>query len=464
MKSIDGKGVNEIEQDFLPYFDVGNELSNHRNMAQLLTYRRFNLPDNDHSFFELVNTTPSRGNAVKSHTFDLYWEIEDGLPSYAQHHQAFAGNGSNSPHTAIAMEATIAKQRQEYARKMSALLAKHPGSSRSELEARLQDEVFDAYRPKYEATLVEHFQAMEVIPDSSCQMASGVSEPLPIPGYVFRYGPYMLGLVRIPDYTPSIVGKGYAEAIDAYSESYRCLLEKMSKTVDGLIIDQTNNGGGYLEYMNRLSQLFIDGSGPGTAHYIPTDRKWQRQFSDAARYAETVAPGSYETNFYRSIYRQLVNAARAGESRIGPISLSGAFRTLNEDKAFTFLKPVVVAIDSLDASSADAFPEVMKRNGHLLFGERTMGAGGCVEMSDPLTNSQYGMSMTRSMFFGDAQNDEEVADETFIENNGVQPDVEYSLQAADLVAPVQFTQYIQALADTTVSHIESKHDSEKKEE
>jgi C-terminal processing protease CtpA/Prc len=94
-------------------------------------------------------------------------------------------------------------------------------------------------------------------------------------------------------------------------------------------------------------------------------------------------------------------------------------------------KPLVVLIDELAASCADVFPMLIKNNHAApLFGRRTMGAGGNVEGFGPLTNSLATLSLTRGTFTSH-QDDEAYVPSDFVENNGVQPDIEHIITASD---------------------------------
>jgi C-terminal processing protease CtpA/Prc len=115
-------------------------------------------------------------------------------------------------------------------------------------------------------------------------------------------------------------------------------------------------------------------------------------------------------------------------------------------------KPRLVLIDELAGSCADIFPMLIKEN-HLapLFGRRTIGLGGNVEGFGPLTNSQATLSLTRGLFTTH-QDDETYATADFVENNGVEPDIEHVITAADFRSG--FIGYVTHFSDVIVDLIE----------
>ncbi|HTV19963.1 MAG TPA: S41 family peptidase, partial [Polyangiaceae bacterium] len=101
------------------------------------------------------------------------------------------------------------------------------------------------------------------------------------------------------------------------------------------------------------------------------------------------------------------------------------------DDQYVWTKPRLVLIDELAGSCGDAFPMLIKANHTApLFGRRTMGLGGNVEAFGPLTNSLATLSLTRGTFTSH-QDDETYVPGDFVENNGVQPDIEHVITAAD---------------------------------
>jgi hypothetical protein len=124
-------------------------------------------------------------------------------------------------------------------------------------------------------------------------------------------------------------------------------------------------------------------------------------------------------------------------------------KDLPPDPVYVWTKPRLVLIDELAGSCADVFPMLIKRNAAApLFGRRTMGLGGNVEMVGTLTNSTAQLRLTRGLFTTH-RDDETYAKEVFVENNGVQPDIEHEITAADFRAGFvdYMTHFSSVLAD-----------------
>jgi C-terminal processing protease CtpA/Prc len=90
--------------------------------------------------------------------------------------------------------------------------------------------------------------------------------------------------------------------------------------------------------------------------------------------------------------------------------------------------------DELSVSNADIVPNVLKVNDVApIFGQRTMGGGGNVEVVATLSNTQAQLHLSRGLFtVYDPTN--AYPESTFIEDNGVVPDVSYSHTLADFRA------------------------------
>src|SRR5262249_14863902 len=97
-------------------------------------------------------------------------------------------------------------------------------------------------------------------------------------------------------------------------------------------------------------------------------------------------------------------------------------------------KPVVMLIDELSVSCGDFVPLLFRANGlATLFGQTTMGGGGNVEVTGPLPNTLMTLSISRGLatVFDPTGAYPEAS---FIEDNGVQPDVVHAHTLADFRA------------------------------
>lgn len=222
---------------------------------------------------------------------------------------------------------------------------------------------------------------------------------------------------------------------------YRALFEDYEKEVDVLLLDQTHNGGG--SYCVDFFSLFVDEQVPGFVQATNADRKWMRSFDQNwARKLGTTA--DMVTYMSHEIEHAIDNNQRLST----PIPLSGDF-LVSPDKKYTWKKPMLVMIDELAASCADAFPMLVKRNKVAkLFGVRTVGAGGNVEPVVELNHSGAQIRMTRGLFTT-YRSDNLYQDSDYVENNGVHPDIVYKHTVAD--ARKGYVGYLRAASDAAVA-------------
>ena len=246
---------------------------------------------------------------------------------------------------------------------------------------------------------------------------------------LYRYNGKIILLVRQPSYSHDKATEGFSNA--DYMNEYQAILDQYEPFVDGLVVDQTNNGGG--SYCEDFFTLFIQQQQSGFVQRMNTDRKWVIDLHDWAKEVDPVLQSEMSRSLVNGA--NLVEAAYdAGKNLSEPIALMGGRNLVDPNRAYTWKKPFIVLINELSASCADAFPLLIKASGVAkLFGERTMGAGGNVEEVVQLSNSQAAVRMTRGLFSFYHANGL-YPDQDFVENNGVQPDVPFAPTVADFRA------------------------------
>lgn len=237
-------------------------------------------------------------------------------------------------------------------------------------------------------------------------------------GALYSYGGKTLLLIR---------QSAYDDATElAY---YRALLDQYDNFVDGLVVDQTHNPGGSILYCTGFARLFTASAGQNFVQAYNADRKWVNDLRDAVELADPDLT-TEEALRFELLATRIEQAYDAGQALTEPLPLLGGNQLL-PDEQYVWTKPLLVLIDELAGSCADIYPMLVKNN-HIapLFGRRTMGLGGNVEGFGPLTNSLATLSLTRGIFTSH-QDDETYSPADFVENNGVQPDIEHVITAAD---------------------------------
>ncbi len=258
-------------------------------------------------------------------------------------------------------------------------------------------------------------------------------EPAPVFAMLYRYKEKMVFLLRIHSYKVPNQRQ--------YLATYRLLLKKYRNVADVLVLDQTNNPGGQVTYMENLAKLFLVKPSNGLCFVPRADRMWLAKYADII----PVIEDDYIRTMYQTYFDNINQAHENGDFLAPPISFTLS-PTLNNRNVWD--KPIVLLINELSVSAADAFPLILKENKRAtLFGERTVGGGGNVENMPALPNSGVVISLTRSMFYLN-RGDNNFSIDDVIENNGVYPHIPYRLDIED--HQNYFINYIRAFSETAI--------------
>lgn len=232
-------------------------------------------------------------------------------------------------------------------------------------------------------------------------------------------------LLRQPGYSPEKLGD-----VDLFINVYRAILDQMQDKVIGLVIDQNHNPGGYLHYAEKFYRLFINDRVPGFVVRTRTDRRWIVDYYESAKEVDKdlKSQQALKISFYGSLIEK---ANEAGEFLSPAVPLSQAEYYIAPDEKFTWKKPLIILADELSGSCGDIVPMLMTRNKTAkFFGQRTMGLGGNVEKVADLTESGAQLRLTRSLF-NVYREDGVYAPESWVENNGINPDKKYEISLDD---------------------------------
>jgi Peptidase family S41 len=232
-------------------------------------------------------------------------------------------------------------------------------------------------------------------------------------------------LLRIPDYEPQD-----AEAALNY---IRALFDDQQAQVDGLVLDETHNPGGSVDFAFGVVSLLAKKTVNSMVQEMHADRLWIQSFASAADQVSQGNPNDPFAIALRADAHLVDDAYSAHKSLSVPIPMFTITPTLDADPAH-WTKPVMMLADELSVSCADFVPLLFQSNGvGVLFGQRTMGGGGNVEQVATLTNTQGQLSISRGL--GTVYDPTgKYPDSRFIEDNGVTPDVLYTHTLADFRA------------------------------
>jgi C-terminal processing protease CtpA/Prc len=165
--------------------------------------------------------------------------------------------------------------------------------------------------------------------------------------------------------------------------------------------------------------------------------EWVQSISSSLEQAKAAGAPQSILDLLQAIKDQIVAANAANRGRTQPIPLDDvtidrAPATDSAGNRIASTKPLLVLIDELTASAGDAFAATIQDNWRgLLFGRRTMGAGGNVVTWEAGSYSQGIMTLTESLMnrkFPVQTN--EYPEAPYVENIGVYPDflVDYMTQ------------------------------------
>jgi hypothetical protein len=279
----------------------------------------------------------------------------------------------------------------------------------------------------YNAATSAAFDITPVTPNAQMLAKYGV-DPGAVPADIFSalysYAGKSILLIRQSSYD--------ADDSDTRIAYYRAILDQYDDFADGLIVDQTHNPGGSIQYCVDFARLFLSQPGQNFVEAFNTDRTWINDLRGAAASIDPTLSSEQSQEY--ELRAAVVEKAYDAGQRLAPPQPLYLDKDLPPDPAYVWTKPRLVLIDELAGSCADVFPMLIKRNAAApLFGRRTMGLGGNVEMVGTLTNSTAQLNLTRGLFTTH-RDDETYPKEGFVENNGVQPDIEHEITVADFRA------------------------------
>ena len=284
----------------------------------------------------------------------------------------------------------------------------------------------------------------------------------PPPGFVLRLGAGVndfflsgtyvangvrIGLIRIPTMSPP----NFALALQQLDQE----ITYFNQNTDGLVVDVMRNPGGIISFVEAAAQRFIPRPFRTMGFEIRATAAWLFSFAAQLTSAElSNAPPEVIQNL-RNIYNEVLSAYNEHRGRSAPVPLNatGSFTLPPAPNAYT--KPMLVLTDEFSASGADMFPALIQDNQRgLLFGMRTMGAGGSVVGYNATAYTESFFRITVSLMNrGRVIQAPGFPPAPYIENIGVRPDIvqDYMTRANLLGAGAA---YRQAFTDAIVSLVQ----------
>ncbi|HKU44802.1 MAG TPA: S41 family peptidase, partial [Polyangiales bacterium] len=265
----------------------------------------------------------------------------------------------------------------------------------------------------------------------------------------YRFGGKTFLLLRIHSYhLPDGV-----RPTDALNYLSALLLEQAPR-VDGLVLDQTHNGGGDIWLAELVAGLLSAKPVRALVEAVHADRRSLDTYLRVAEQLRSAAPFEQRAAWLEAAMngaRQIDAANSANQPLTAPIPLVFPPVTSFETNPNHWTKPFIVLADELSASAADFLPLLVEANElGPVFGQRTAGAGADVERVLTLTNAQLDLYVPRGLITV-YDPSRQYSDEDLVEDEGVTPTFEYTHDVDDFRAG--YVPYVEAFSRQLLASI-----------
>lgn len=268
---------------------------------------------------------------------------------------------------------------------------------------------------------------------------------------IFEWEGMRIGLVRIPHFAPQDPNSAILQ--------FEREMAFMQTATDGLVIDEMRNPGGSVAYTNVLLSYIMPDGFQAMGFELRATSNWVLQISAALESAKAQRAPQHVIDLLGVIKRDLVQANSENRGRTGSLPIDGITfdRQPARDRAgrvIAYTKPIVLLVDELSASGGDAFAATFQDNRRgLLFGMRTMGAGGNVAAYTAGPYSEGLTTITESLMVRSASiRTDDFLETSYVENVGVRPDIVQDYMTKDNLmrngAP-----FVEAFSNAIVNHV-----------
>ncbi len=264
---------------------------------------------------------------------------------------------------------------------------------------------------------------------------------------IYEYQGKKILITRIPSYSSGETSNPGTANDAGY---FQALFFEFRDQADVLVLDDTHNPGGEVVFGLRVYQSLLRAQGPTFGYRFNTDRKWLARFR-ASEVSLLANPDPAIQAIGKELQKRndVIEAAYDKNAALTSVLPFGTFPAAIDPIEVGWTKPFVVLADELSFSGGDALPMLVKGSKQgVVFGARTGGLGGTVELSATTTNTQGELRLTRGLFVA-TKADGAYVDADFVEDNGVVPDVPYTLKVADYRSG--YVPYVKAFSDLAVA-------------
>ena len=421
--SIDGVATAKWVQDNLKYGISANPRSSARWTADLITFRpqatipgAVNLPDRA--------TVVIKRQSGTVETYNIPW-AKSGTPLFAV--GPVPGLNVNAVKKAKVNVIRKADEDGEMTEpEMEVPLKPTPVPSLSNL--RLPE---NKVRPGLKAVL-----NLEAVPPVFA-FPTGFTQRLGRSGFdYFSSGTYTtggskIGYIRIPTFQPSSEGAAF--------NSFASEITYMQANTDGLIVDVIRNGGGNACYAESLLSYVIPTKFRTIGYEIRATASIVSALSGEVEFVKSIGAEPWMVRTLQALLDGVKLAYAENRGRTGPIPVCDWSLDINpavdrNGRIAAYSKPIMLVTDEMSISAAEMFAAVFQDNQRgIVYGMRTMGAGGAVHLSvEATTFSESLTNVTISLM--NRKNPMVTSDNPtapYVENIGVRPDIEADYMTRD---------------------------------
>lgn len=234
----------------------------------------------------------------------------------------------------------------------------------------------------------------------------------PFVAYYYTTARGNVGYLRLPHYS-------FGPQSESVLDNYIYAISVLEKNTVALVIDQDHNCGGSVSFLGQIAGLFIKKPVENALFKLVANKA---MYISLKKNIEQSNPNVLGFAIWKHFLNEVKQAWLAGDHLTPKIS----FQKIYPNQEANYTKPIVVLTDELAGSGGDAFPALMQGYDRAtIIGTQTSGLGGSVASIPNLPFSQISVRLTQTLFYhpnGQA-----------IENNGVKPDIPYTITAEDFL-------------------------------
>ncbi len=240
---------------------------------------------------------------------------------------------------------------------------------------------------------------------------------------IYTAGGVKVGFIRIPTFQPSSTGAALSQ--------FASEIAYMQANTDGLVIDVMRNLGGDGCYAEQMLSYVMPQKFRTIGLEIRATAVMVIGISSELEYYKSVGADAWMIQTLEALLSGVKQAYSENRGRTGPIPICDWSLDIDPavdrtGKVVAYSKPIMLVTDEMSVSAAEMFAAVFQDNERgIVYGMRTMGAGGSVGQFEGTTFSESSITVTQTLM--NRKNPIVTSDNPtapYVENIGVRPDIQ----------------------------------------